>query len=155
MQTIHATRNDADMICTLMHEAFAEYRNATPPSSALKETPDTIAEGFDAGEQAIIAFKSGQAVGVIRFRELEDHIYFYRLSVPPSHQGKGVAKQLIHALETYTQSVGYGEIRCRVRASVSRNMHLYEKLHYVTKKIEAKEVNHRTIDVATLSKSLV
>lgn len=70
-----------------MIQAFQEYANATPPSSALSETVESIEQGIQAGEQAFIGYMEREPVAMVSFKLSTQGIYFFRLSVIPERQG--------------------------------------------------------------------
>jgi predicted GNAT superfamily acetyltransferase len=45
-------------------------------------------------------------------------LYFYRLSVIPEKQGKGIAKKIFKSLEEYANKVDVTTILCKVRLTV-------------------------------------
>ncbi|GAJ98174.1 hypothetical protein [Geomicrobium sp. JCM 19055] len=67
MNIYYATPDDATIVCTLMHDAFAEYKHATPSSSALLETPDSVREGLNGGEKALIGMEGDKPVAMLRY----------------------------------------------------------------------------------------
>lgn len=114
-----------------MIQAFSEYKNEVSPSSALQETHKMITNSFKLGEQALIAYEKNEPIAMVRFKLEKAHLYFYRLSVIPQKQGKGIAKKLMETLETYGKYHGINEIQCKVRATVSKNIALYSSMGYV------------------------
>ena len=116
---------DIAIIHDVMIQAFSEYKNEVSPSSALQETHQMITDSFKSGEQALIAYENNQPIGMVRFKLNKSILYFYRLSVIPQKQGKGVAKNMLEYLETYGKKQGANEIQCKVRATVSKNISLY------------------------------
>jgi len=51
-----AQLKDAPIIHDVMLQAFKEYEHATPPSSALNETVESIKKDMERGEYAFIAY---------------------------------------------------------------------------------------------------
>ncbi len=138
---------DAQIIHHLMIQAFLEYKDEVPPSSALDETVESIKSDLENGEQAIISFLADKPVGMVRFRLKEKDVYFYRLSVLPEKQGQGIAKKLITYLEKHAVKYEKSLICCKVRMDVPKNITLYESLGYhkydeeVVHKPNGKKVN--------------
>lgn len=109
-----ATISDAPIIHKLMIKAFSEYKNDKMPSSALEETESNIAKALSQeGEKALIAYESDEPVAMVRFKIEQYKMNFYRLSVNPLYQGKGVS-----------------EIICKVRMNIKRNVSLYKDIGY-------------------------
>lgn len=130
MKIISAKAADAPVIHNLMIQAFSAYKAETPPSSALEETVQSITLALEDGEQALICTMNEEPVGMVRFRLDENGVYFYRLSVLPEKQGRGLAKKLLQSLESYTLEQGRNVIRCKVRATVPKNIYLYRSIGY-------------------------
>jgi ribosomal protein S18 acetylase RimI-like enzyme len=126
-----ATPDDADTIHTLMYIAFEEYKTAIPPSSALEETSDSILESFrNQGESAAILYEDDTAVAMVRFKYIDETIYFFRLSVIPPKRRRGYARQLVKWIEKQGVTKGMNISRCRVRQSVQNNLVLYQNMGY-------------------------
>jgi ribosomal protein S18 acetylase RimI-like enzyme len=125
------TVEDADTIHTLMHIAFEEYRTAIPPSSALDETSESISEALrDQGESAAILYEDDTATAMVRFKYIDDAIYFFRLSVIPARRRRGYARQLVKWIEKQGVTKGMNISRCKVRQSVHNNLVLYQDMGY-------------------------
>ncbi|MEO4053066.1 GNAT family N-acetyltransferase [Solibacillus sp. CAU 1738] len=153
MEIIHS--NDALAIRHVMLQAFSEYADDPQPSSALYETEQTITLDLQRGARAFLGKIDGQPVAMVRFTVNESYLYFYRLSVVPNHQGKGLAKKLLATLEDYAQRNNLSEIQCKVRASVPKNIDLYESVGY---EIIANEQSTNplgmTMNVVTMKKTI-
>lgn len=135
-----ATISDAPIIHKLMIKAFSEYKNDEISSSALEETEKSISVALlEEGEKALIAYESDEPVAMARFRIDNYKMNFYRLSVDPLYQGKGIGKHLLKALEIYAKNKGVSEIICKVRVNVKRNVSLYKDIGYFI-------FDHYTID---------
>lgn len=155
MGIILADSKHAQVVHKVMFQAFQEYANATPPSSALSETVESIEQALNNGEQAFISYMEGQPVAMVRFTLSDKGIYFFRLSVIPEMQGQGFAKALIVELENYGRSQGKSISECKVRMNVPRNIELYRSLGYViTKETMAENRNGFSLPIVTMEKKL-
>ena len=126
-----ATISDVHIIHKLMIKAFSEYKNDKMPSSALEETESNIANALSQeGEKALIVYESDEPVAMVRFKIETYKMNFYRLSVNPLYQGKGVGKHLLKLLELYAKNEGVAEIICKVRMNIKRNVSLYKDIGY-------------------------
>lgn len=122
---------NALVIHNIMLQAFIEYDQVGMPSSALKETIDSIQRDLDNGEQAFVGYdQNRKPIAMVRFQLKNDYLYFYRLSVLPECQGMGHAKQLLKALEIYANQNAITEVHCKVRKNVERNVLLYTNIGY-------------------------
>ena len=150
-----AQPEDAATVHDLMLQAFSVYRDSVPPSSALDETIESIMQSLKQEKEAVILYVENKPVAMARFTLEETSLYFYRLSVIPAFQGKGMAKQLIQWLETYAKECGKESLLCKVRMSVFRNIALYESIGFY---IEEKEIVHRDgvdIPVVNMKKEIL
>lgn len=130
MNIVLAEISDASIIHDLMMRAFDEYKYATPPTSALAETVQTITTAMEDGEKAFIGYIEDEAVAMIRFRVDADQVYFYRFSVVPEKRGQGLAKEMLRFLEDYANEQKKPMLVCKVRAEVGKNISLYESIGY-------------------------
>jgi len=150
-----ATTSDAAVIHDLMIKAFMEYKNETPPSSALDETVQSVSDALRKGEKALIAFEENKPVGMVRFQLKNGVLYFYRLSVIPEKQGKGIAKKILKSLEDYADKVEVSTILCKVRMTAQKNIQLYSSIGYA---VYNEEVVHKpngiNIKVVSMKKEL-
>ncbi|WP_339226388.1 hypothetical protein NSQ77_12720 [Oceanobacillus sp. FSL K6-2867] len=62
----------ATLIHELMIEAFIEYKNEIPPTSALDETVQSVSDALEKGEKALIASEENKPVGMVRFQLKND-----------------------------------------------------------------------------------
>lgn len=155
MNIIEANISDIPVIRDVMIRAFREYEQATPPTSALKETIESITVEMQSGVQALIGYIEGEAVAMVRFRLEEETLYFSRFSVVPERQGQGIAKEILRFLEDYATRQGKRVVACKVRADVPKNISLYQSIGY---HVYEESVLHRTdgtsIAVVSMKKSL-
>jgi len=122
-----ATAEDAPLVYQIMMSAYAEYRSLPAPSGALRETESAIKASLQNGsEQALLYYEGSVPVGSVRFKTDGDSLYFCRLSVCPEARGRGVAKAMLAWLENYANTHGLKKIWCKVRASIPRNVRLYQ-----------------------------
>ncbi|MEK3936923.1 GNAT family N-acetyltransferase [Sporosarcina sp. FSL W7-1349] len=130
MRIHSAISTDAAVIHDVMIQAFMVYKNETPPSSALEETVQSIADAMRTGENALIAYEENEPVGMVRFQLTEEGLYFFRLSVLPDKQGKGIAKMMLKTLEDRAKEQGMPAMLCKVRMAVAKNIQLYKSIGY-------------------------
>jgi GNAT superfamily N-acetyltransferase len=123
---------DADVICDVIHQSFAEYEGRLiPPSAAMQESPASIASELADCASAWIAVVDGDAVGCVLARPKDDDFYFGRLSTIASLRGRGIAARLIEAVEAFARSQGYAAVTCSARISLEANRRLFAGLGYV------------------------
>nr|WP_304220257.1 GNAT family N-acetyltransferase [Fredinandcohnia onubensis] len=125
-----ADESDAPIIHELMIKAFMEYKDEVPPSSALKETVESISTALKDNEKGLIAYVGEKPVGMVRFQIKENELYFFRLSVIPEEQGQGIAKKVLKCLEDYAKDKEIPKLLCKVRMAVPKNIMLYSSIGY-------------------------
>ncbi len=148
--------SDAPVILDLMIRAFEEYKHAKPPTSALKETVESITAAMEDGEQALIGYIEEEPVAMVRLLLNDDSLYFSRFSVVPEKRGQGIAKKILRYLEDYASQHEKTVIACKVRADVSKNITLYQSIGY---NIYEESILHRddgtSIAVVSMKKALL
>ncbi|MFD2923481.1 GNAT family N-acetyltransferase [Halobacillus naozhouensis] len=122
--------NNPHLILDLMIKAFMEYKDETPPSSALDETIGSISKALKEGEQALVCSVGSEPVGMVRFLVRNDDVYFYRLSVIPERRGRGIGKEILKSLEEYASKNNKRTMICKVRMTVPKNIKLYNSIGY-------------------------
>jgi len=150
-----ATIKDATIIHDLMMRAFSEYKTMTASSTALDETVETVTEALLGGEQAMLCYIDDVPCATVRFEVKSDAIYFFRLSVAPEYQRRGLARALLVALESHALELGLSKIQCRVRMNVEKNMKLYKSIGYKQYNQSIFEIDGIELDVAWMEKVVV
>lgn len=150
-----ATPEDADTVHSLMLIAFDEYKTAIPPSSALEETDESVLEALRGGDEfAAILFEDDIATAMVRYKLVDDAIYFFRLSVIPSKRRRGYARQLVKWIEIQGIAKGMNISRCKVRQSIQNNLVLYQDMGYEVVDQELVVRPAGTVKALTLEKKL-
>lgn len=148
---------NALVIHNIMIQAYLEYNQMGMPSSALKETIESVQEALNNGEQAFVGYdRNGKPVAMVRFQVKENHVYFSRLSVLPECRGKGFAKQLLKALEAYAKQNAIPEIRCIVRKNMDRNVLLYTNAGYqIYDEVLSQLINGDDVTIVSMKKEVL
>ncbi|MFT3654950.1 hypothetical protein DALLNEIH_01370 [Bacillus sp. B01(2024)] len=132
-----ASAEEYQIVHKIMLEAFEEYRFLEVPSSALNEPLDNLLNAMKQGlEKALLCFVDGEPVASSRITLKDTSIYFSRLSVTSHARGKGIAKAMLLWIENYAIENNRKKIECRVRASLPKNISLYERMGYIVSKEE-------------------
>jgi ribosomal protein S18 acetylase RimI-like enzyme len=125
-----ANPSDAEVIHAITQDAWEEYRGVPGSSSAFSETAEGIRSLLESDRiKAAVGFLDDIPVAAVRFT-VTDHLYFSRLAVRRMYQGRGYARTLLRWIEEFAKECGVDEVRCMVRASVRRNVYLYESTGY-------------------------
>jgi len=139
----------AEVVRDLMRAAFSEYDAVlTVPSSSMWETVEDVA-GHIAEGGAVLARVGPDTVGSGRYALRDDHVYIGRLSVLPSHRGRGIGAAMMLAMEQRALTEGRTEARISVRTMLPKNIELYERLGYiVTARYQHERGNEVVVDLA-------
>ncbi|MCM3034295.1 N-acetyltransferase [Niallia sp. MER 6] len=132
-----ANAEESQIVHKIMLEAFEEYRFLEVPSSALNEPLDNLLNAMkQESEKALLCFVDGKPLASSRITLKDNSIYFSRLSVTSNARGKGMAKAMLLWMENYAKERQRKKLECRVRATLPKNISLYERLGYIVSKEE-------------------
>ncbi|GAA3620050.1 hypothetical protein GCM10022236_22890 [Microlunatus ginsengisoli] len=110
-----ASFDDAPAMVEVIHAAFGARPPLDPPSTAVDETADSIAELLAAGG-GIYAEVDGQPAGSIVISPLSDTLAtFQRVSVHPDFQRHGVASAMVDAALAYAAELGFRRVELFAR----------------------------------------
>ena len=128
---------DANEAADVIRTAFAAQRKATsPPSSALRETSESIAARI-AGGGGIGVFAEGMLIGLALWRLGDGALEIARVSVLPAWRGRGLVRALMAALETEARARGARRMTLRVRLELPENESLFNRSGFVRRRVEA------------------
>jgi ribosomal protein S18 acetylase RimI-like enzyme len=115
----------------LTQRAFAPYAALARPSGALAETVDDVAADLAAGG-GLIAYDDrwDRALGALRWRVEDDHLWVKRVAVDPSCQRQGVGDLLMDACQGICHATRRTRIRLGVRHALEDNRAWYERRGY-------------------------
>lgn len=116
---------DAATAARVIREAFAAQGVATdPPSSALRETAESVAAHLVAGGGAVAEVGAG-LIGLVLWADREGGLYLGRLAVLPPWRGRGVGRALIGEGEAEARRRGLPRLHVRVRLALDDNRRLF------------------------------
>ena len=119
------TASDAAAAAAVIRIAFADQGAVTdPPSSALRETAEIVADKLGSGGGAGLDYE-GALIGVVLWTPEEDALYLGRLAVAPAWRGRGLAGRLIDAAEAEARRRGFRLLRLRARLELPMNRRLF------------------------------
>jgi len=117
---------DAEPAAALIRTAFAAQPQATdPPSSALRETADSIAGWIAAGGGTCL-MRGAAIVALLLWDERDGGLYCGRLAVDPAERGRGLARLLVAAAARAPRRRGLPRLHVRVRLALTGNIRLFE-----------------------------
>jgi ribosomal protein S18 acetylase RimI-like enzyme len=123
---LRALRNeDAAAAARLIRVAFAAQSLQTdPPSSALKETADSIAAAlWDGGGACADAMDA--LVGAVLWAEKAGGLYMGRLAVHPDWRGQGIARAFVALAEGEARRRRLPRLHLSVRLTLHDNRRLF------------------------------
>ena len=125
------TASDAAAAAAVIRIAFAEQGAVTdPPSSALGETAEIVADKLGSGGGAGLEYE-GALIGVVLWTPEEDALYLGRLAVSPAWRGRGLAGRLIDAAEAEARRRGLELLRLHARLELPMNRRLFARRGFV------------------------
>jgi GNAT superfamily N-acetyltransferase len=146
-------RDDAAAAAALIREAFAAQRVATdPPSSALRETAESVAAGLDQGGGAALEAE-GDLIGLVLWTERDQGLFLRRLAVGPRWRGRGAAHLLLAAAEAEARRRGLARLSLNVRLVLEENRRLFAALGFAATK-EAAHPGYAQPTFAVMEKRL-
>jgi GNAT superfamily N-acetyltransferase len=124
----------------------AQSRATTPPSSALRETAESIAAKITVGG-GFGAFDKGRLVAVALWQDVDGALLVARVSVLPDARGRSLSRRLVSACEAEARSRGLRRARLRVRLALPENEQLFKRMGFHRLRIEA----HAGFDAPTVA----
>jgi tRNA threonylcarbamoyladenosine biosynthesis protein TsaE len=119
----------AQVVLALTRAAFAGQETLEPPSSATRETLETVEADLAAG-RGVLAELDGKPVAAARVLVFDDHLHLRRLAVHPGFRRVGLASSVICWLHDKASQLGKDHMSLGVRKALPSNRSLYEKLGY-------------------------
>ena len=128
---------DAEEAAEVIRTAFAaQSRRTSPPSSALSETGEAIADKI-AGGGGFGVFEAGALIAAALWRIDGDALHVERVSVAPKARGRKLARALIGACETEAKRRSARRMTLKARLELPENERLFERCGFVRIRVEA------------------
>ena len=124
----HAVPEDAGAIRDLVRQAYAKW------VPLVGREPKPMGADYD---QAVrehivwVATDNQKVVAVLELIPNTDHLLVENLAVALSHQGQGIAKQLMELAELTVNELGMSELRLYTNELFAANLSLYNSIGYV------------------------
>jgi tRNA threonylcarbamoyladenosine biosynthesis protein TsaE len=116
-------------------EAFAPYARLDPPSGALSESVEFVADELRR-HGGLVALLDGAVVGSLRFRREPPALWVRRVGVVPARQREGIGSALMTTAAGVAEEDGLARLHVGVRLALEANRRWYAGLGYA-------EVGHR------------
>ena len=132
-----AITEDLESILQLQYIAY-ESEAQIYNDFSIQPLTQTLDEKIEEHNKGIIlkAVVDNEIIGSVRGYENGKTVYIGKLMVHPDHQGKGLGKQLLSAIE---RTFPHKRFELFTGSMSERNLHLYESLGYVRFKEEPYE----------------
>ena len=122
--------DDAEACAALVRSAFAAQDVVTdPPSSALRETGDSLRAWIAAGGGVGIAAED-RLLALLLWAERDGGLYCGRLAVDPAARGRGFARALVAEAEREARRRSLPRLHVRVRLQLAGNLALFASLGF-------------------------
>jgi tRNA threonylcarbamoyladenosine biosynthesis protein TsaE len=126
-----ATPADAAGMVAVIHAAFGARPTLTPPSTAIDETADSVAEAIAAGG-GIFALVDGQPAGALIITPVANgRVSFSRVSVHPEFQRHGIASAMVAAAQDYAAELGFTSVELFARAEIPEVVRFWQHREFV------------------------
>ena len=130
---------DAGAAAAAIRSAFAaQSRATTPPSSALRETSESVAAKIAAGG-GFGGFVDAAAAAIALWRVDDDALMIGRVCVLPAFRGRGAAARLVAACEGAARAQRLARLRLRTRLELPENERLFSRMGFARVRVEAHE----------------
>ncbi len=128
---------DGEDAAWVIRRAFAaQSRPTSPPSSALRETTESVAAKIAAGG-GFGAFERGRLVAAALWQDDGDALMIGRVRVLSEARGRGLGRRLIAACEAAAEARGLSRVRLRVRLELPENERLFSRMGFARLRLEA------------------
>ena len=77
-----------------------------------------------------VAEDGGNIAGLVVLIAHDDHVLVDNLAVEPSHQGRGIGRQLLAFAEEHARGLGLDEMRLYTHVKMTENQAIYARLGY-------------------------
>jgi tRNA threonylcarbamoyladenosine biosynthesis protein TsaE len=131
LQVLEAGPEHADEVCAVIHRAFSSRPALTPPSTAIEETPQSVAATL-ARAGGLLVLRRSMPVGAMLFdRSRPGQLGLTRVSVDPAQQGHGVASAMVGVAEDVAEARGLDGVWLHTREELPDNMVFWRRRGYV------------------------
>jgi tRNA threonylcarbamoyladenosine biosynthesis protein TsaE len=126
-----AEQDDAAGMVEVIHAAFGARPPLDPPSTAITETPASVAATLASGT-GVYAEVGGRPAGALLVVPTGPGLVtFARVSVHPDFQRHGIASALVHAAEELAARAGHRRVELFARAEFGQLITFWEHRGYV------------------------
>ena len=120
---------DAEALCEVIRAGFAARPRLDPPSTAVEETPASVAEAIRQGG-GLLCRVDGVPAGGLLFAGSGAGIAFRRVSVVPHFQSRGVASAVVGVAEEVAARRGHNDVCLLARAELPTTVTFWTRRGY-------------------------
>ncbi|MGI9085186.1 MAG: tRNA (adenosine(37)-N6)-threonylcarbamoyltransferase complex ATPase subunit type 1 TsaE [Aeromicrobium sp.] len=130
LDVIDAGPEHAQAVVDIIHRSFGARPTLDPPSTALDETVESVAEVL-AAAGGLLVERRGQPMGALLFDESRpSELGLRRVSVDPDLQSRGVASAMVGVAEDTAEERGKDGIWLRVREELPDTVQFWTRRRY-------------------------
>ena len=130
LDVIDAGPEHAQAVVDIIHRSFGARPTLDPPSTALDETAESIAEVLG-GPGGLLVERRGEPMGALLFDESRPGLLgLRRVSVDPDLQSRGVASAMVGVAEDTAEERGKDGIWLRVREELPDTVQFWSRRRY-------------------------
>ncbi len=120
---------DAAAVRDVIHAAFGARQRVEPPSTALEETTESVAEALKR-DGGLLCRVDAQPAGAMLFGVATSALVLRRVSVVPHFQSRGVASALVGVAEGVAAARGFDDVRLAARAQLPATVTFWRRRGY-------------------------
>lgn len=132
-----ASLDDAADMVEVIHAAFSARPPLDPPSTAINESPESVAALMATGG-GIFAQVDGRPAGVILVTPARDGVAsLQRVSVHPDFQHHGIASAMVHEVQGFAAELGFRRLELFARGEFAELIAFWQHRGFVVDRPEA------------------
>lgn len=132
-----ASLDDAAGMVEVIHAAFGARPALDPPSTAIDETPESVAAALASGG-GIYATVDGRPAGAMLIKGLGEALAtFQRVSVHPAFQRHGIASAMVAAAQDFAAELGFERVELFARAEFDQLIGFWQHRGYAIDRPES------------------
>lgn len=123
-----ATRDEADLVASVLSESFAEYEPLYTPGGYAATTPtgEQIRARWHEGP-VWVAVRGGLVVGTVSAVPRGEELYVRSMAVAPAARGRRAGELLLKRVEEFAAARGHRRLTLTTTPFLSRAIRLYER----------------------------
>ncbi|MEH3032678.1 MAG: tRNA (adenosine(37)-N6)-threonylcarbamoyltransferase complex ATPase subunit type 1 TsaE, partial [Aeromicrobium erythreum] len=130
LDVIDAGPEHAEAIVDIIRRSFGARPELDPPSTALDETPESVAEVLETAGGLLVE-RRGEPMGALLFDESRpDKLGLRRVAVDPDLQARGVASAMVGVAEDTAEERGKDGIWLHVREELPETIQFWARRKY-------------------------